>query len=158
MSPSWVEITQAITSMGSLGVAVCGFAVVIYQIRQIQKALHSDTHSKLYSEDFDWAKLIIQYPELRPYFYENQEIREDTPDSARARTLAELLCAHFEHAVLQMENLPSHIKPRWEDYMRGICATSPAIREHLKAHSDWYSERLHQLLGTNKVDSAQPCE
>jgi hypothetical protein len=146
MSPSSLEIIQAITTVGSLAIAILGFAVVIYQIRQIKQALHSDTHSKLYAEDFDWAKLIIEYPELRPYFYENQEINEETINSTRARTLAELLCVHFEHVVLQMENLPSHIKPRWEDYIRGICSTSPAIRAHLKTHPDWYSDRLHRLL------------
>ncbi len=142
----WTDIVQAIASVGSLTIAVIGFAFVIVQIRQLKNAIQSDTHSKLYSEDFEWVKILLEYPQLRPYFYDDQDITSDHQDYSRVLGIAELICTHFEHAVLQMENLPTHIVPRWHQYIRSLYNRSPIVRRHLKENEGWYSDRLMSIL------------
>jgi len=144
------DLLQIVSSLGGLLVAVAGFGLVIYQIHQVKHAIYGDTHSKLYSEDFEWVKIFLDHPEIRPYFYANKEITEMDSDYPLTLTVAELLASHFEHVVLQMENLPTHISPRWEDYIKGLYKTSPIIRKHLTEKSSWYSKKLFTILTTQK--------
>lgn len=145
MDPSWTDVVQALASVGMLVAAVIGFWAVFVQLRQVRVSLESETHSKLYAEDFEWCKILLEKPQMCPYF-RGSEISPDDPLYAQVDELAGLLCAHFEHILLQLENLPPHIRPRWLDYMRGIYNSSPITRDHLRRNRDWYSEKLISAL------------
>lgn len=146
MNPNWAEVVQAIGEAGSLMVGIVGFGVVIYQIRQLKKAIHGETHGKLYPENYETIKLFLEYPQLRPYFYDNTDITRSSPDYNLAITVAELFCSLFEHVVLQMENLPEYMRPEWENYIRSMYSSSPIIREHLNQNKTWYTKLLHDIV------------
>lgn len=154
MTPSWTDVLQALASVGGLAIAAIGFWFVIVQLRQVRTSIESDTHSKLYVEDFEYTKILFEHPEFQKYFRASAEIQADHPSYAQIEQLAELICTHFEHVVLQMENLPEHIRPRWLDYMRSIFSTSPILRVHLRSNRQWYSERLHAALVDSVAGSA----
>ena len=46
---SWTNECQAIRAIGSLAVSIIGFAVLLYQLRQLRRSMQTDTHSKLYT-------------------------------------------------------------------------------------------------------------
>jgi hypothetical protein len=98
--------------MGSLAVSIIGFAVLLYQLRQLRRSVQSDTHSKLYTEDYSVVHLFLAEPELRPFFYDDVPVNENDANSGEATVVAELLCSHFEHIILQRPNLPKDIRPR----------------------------------------------
>jgi len=137
--PNWTDIAQAITGLA-------GFAVVIFQLRDLKNAAYGETHSRLYGEDYEAVKLFIEHPSLRPYFYDNVEPDADSPDRQLADTAAELYAVHFEHIMLQMDNLPENIRQPWRDYIRGMYERSPVVRRHLREHESWYSDALHALV------------
>jgi hypothetical protein len=139
--PNWTDVVQAVISLA-------GFAVVIYQLWQLQNATHGETHSRLYGEDYEAVRLFIDHPELRPYFYNDVEPNPASPDYTRALTAAELYAVHFEHILMQMNNLPEDIRKPWRDYIKGMYARSPIVRRHLQENRDWYSTDLHDLVGT----------
>jgi len=155
MVPSWTDVLQALASVGGLAVAAIGFWFVIVQLRQVRTSIESDTHSKLYVEDFEYIKILFEHPELQKYFRASAEIQTEHPDYVQVEELAELICTHFEHVVLQMENLPEHVRPRWLDYMHSIFSTSPILRKHLLGNRRWYSEKLHAVLGAVESAAAQ---
>ena len=136
---NWTDIVQAVTSLA-------GFAVVIYQLRGLRNATYGETHSRLYGEDYEAVRLFIDHPALRPYFYDNVEPDRASPDYAPANTAAELYAVHFEHIMLQMENLPDAIRQPWRDYIRGMYDRSPVVRRHLDEHPSWYSDDLRALV------------
>jgi hypothetical protein len=148
MSPSWIDVTQAISSVGGLLVAILGFGVVIFQLSQFKRSLHAETHSRLYGEDYEAIKLFLAYPTLRPYFYENKAPEAGSSDYALAFTAAEMYCVHFEHIMLQMGNLPQEIQPAWRAYIQTMYNSSPAIRQHFQDNKGWYSDRLKAVLST----------
>jgi hypothetical protein len=151
--PNWTAVLQAIGAIGSLVVAVIGFVVVIRQVRQVRQALHGDTHSKLYTEVGELLKLFLVYPDLRGYFYSGRQITTEDPEYNRVYLLAEAFVGHFEHVVLQEENLPDHIRPRWIQYIQDMYSTSPIICQHMTESAGWYSDRLHEI-----VQSVQPAQ
>src|SRR5712691_11830474 len=95
---TWTADVQAIAS-------IIAFVVVIYQIRQLQRTIRSDTHSKLYSHYLEVTKLLLQKPQLRPYFYGGKVLDNSVPDQADIRQEIEVMCEVFlgllEHAVVQ---------------------------------------------------------
>jgi hypothetical protein len=147
MSEPWPNVVQAIAAVGGLVVAIIGFWALIAQLRQVHRSLESEAHSKLYSEDFAWCDNLLQNPELRPYFRERKPIDQNDPLFGQADELAGLLCVHFEHILLQLENLPPHIGPRWLDYIRGVIAQSPITQSHLASNPSWYSPMLLSVAG-----------
>jgi hypothetical protein len=153
MAPSWTDVLQSLASVGGLAIAAIGFWFVIAQLRQVRISIESDTHSKLYAQEFEYTKILFEHPEFQKYFRASAEIRTDHPNHAQVEQLAELFCTHFEHVLLQMENLPEHIRPRWLDYMCSIFSTSPILRKHLQDNRQWYSEKLRAVLG---AVAAQP--
>lgn len=153
----WTNVCQAVCAIGSLGVAVIGFAALFYQLVQLRRSVQSDTHGKLYTEDYSVVQLFLSECALRPFFYSNKPISEDDPNYSKAAIVAELLCSHFEHIILQEPNLPEHIRPRWDAYVRAMYAQSPIIRDHLRDNKDWYSEQLHELVKSPDGEAKPVC-
>ena len=130
--PNWTAVVQAVGAVAAVVVGVLGFLFVWFQIRGLKQALHSDTHSKIYTEDFEILKLFVDKPHLRPYFYDNVEVMSGSADEAAVQTIAEMWCCHFEHVMLQLDNLPKFIRQSWLDYARYMTDCSPAIRACFK--------------------------
>jgi hypothetical protein len=152
--PGWTDIAQAVAAGASVFVAVVGFVIVIRQVRQVRQALHSETQSRLYAEVNELLKVFFAYPELRPFFYEGRAMDRTHADYDRTWMLAGAFVAHFEHVVLQENNLPEQIRPHWVKYIQGMYATSPIIRQHMADNADWFSMRLHEIV--RAVQSAEP--
>lgn len=161
MSTTYTDLIQTICSILSVGIAIWGFILIYIQIKQLKKSIHGDTHCKLYTEEFDCLKIFLEYPYFRPYFYDNKNItteelqkihdcnklNEDLENiHGRVQTIAELFITHFEHVILQLENLPDHIKPSWTAYIKKMYSTSPILKKHLLKNKKWYSKKLYKYL------------
>lgn len=155
MDIKWTDTLQAIGSIGSFGVAIFAFWIITIQLRQIIKSLESETHAKLYTLDFEIGRFLINQPELFKYFRGNVEIKDDDPNYYKAEEVAGLLASHMEHVLLQMNNLPDNIKPRWIDYMKDLYSTSPILRSHISSNPNWYSSKLHTTFNQNGFNSSQ---
>lgn len=137
-------------------VTVAGFYFLWLQVGTLKSTIQSDTHSKLYSEDSELLKLLYLNPEMRPYIYGNRALPSQSDDEDKAdrrrrdkvEALAELYCSHFEHIMLQLDNLPHVVQQSWVDYVRYIYTRSPAIQvcyEEMKKDGVFVPE-MHRLL------------
>ncbi len=146
--PNWTDVLQAIGAIVSVFVSVLGFAFLWVQIQGLNRALHSETHGKIFAEDFDIAKIFLERPRLRPYFYGNVEIQKDDVDYGMVETIAELYVCHFEHVMLQSKYLPTDIRQSWLEYVRYLYRSSPPIRDcyFCMRKEGVYTERMDRFL------------
>lgn len=84
--PMWTDIAQAISSVGAFLVAVFGFAFVIRQLMQVENTLRKDALESLYERSFAIQSVILQDPQLRPFFYDNAPVPSDTTLLAKLET------------------------------------------------------------------------
>ena len=143
---TWTADVQAIAS-------IVGFVVIIYQIRQLQRAIQSDTHNKLYTHYLEVTKLLLQKPQLRPYFYGGKVLDKTVPDQADIRQEIEVMCevflSLFEHAVVQKNNLPGDSWQNcWKAYVLERYKNSPVLVTFFTANQAWYAKTLLDLLKT----------
>ncbi len=138
--------------MLALAVAGVGFYIVYKQLNKLNVALQSEAQSELYSQSGVVRKLIVQYPELRKYFFNEgkdgikiqKENNED--EYARVRTLAELYLNYFEHFVIQSQNLREKDWNAWKNTLLDIYDGSPIIQDVFLNKPQWYCKDLHKLL------------
>jgi hypothetical protein len=144
LTSSWTSDVQAIAS-------IIGFVVVIYQIWRLKLTIQGDTHSKLYTHYLEVTKLLLQKPELRPYFYEGKTLDAKLPADAELRQQVEMMSEVFlgllEHAVLQRKNLPGDSWNNcWKAYVRERYTTSPELARFFRANQKWYAKALCEAL------------
>jgi hypothetical protein len=150
MAPRWTDVLQAIGAIGSLAIAIIGFGILIYQIRQLERAIRGDTQSGLYVQTFEIMKFIADNPEIRPYFYDGKELRPEDESYNLIMTATEIVADFFEHVVLQKANLPSEVWQKWCFQIQKTYSNSPTLQEYYTTNKLAYSVDVVTLCEEGK--------
>lgn len=86
----------------------------------------------------DIDKVMIEYPEIRPYFYQGKVVTSGDLNGPRVKATAELVLDVFEWVWHRQEKLSLEDKDGWEPYILEVFSNSPALREHYAKCSSWY--------------------
>ena len=126
--------------------------------RQVEVMLmqaRGDVNERLYSQSLDIMRFFAENPEVRPYFYDNKPIGQAGTELERLRVLstAEMVAGFMELVALQMEDQPSHIKPRWKAYLCDQYNSSAVLRDHVLECKAWYADDFLDLLPTGSSKS-----
>jgi hypothetical protein len=149
MQPNWAEILQAISSGGTLLVAIAGITFVVWQIRQVDRSVRSNTHERLTNESLDILRFLADHPSTYDYFYGGKPIPAQDDNTLKYAT--EMIANYLEHVVMQMETLPTEMQKTWRSFVRDQYARSPIIRDHLFRFREWYSPKLLKMVEDVKV-------
>jgi len=150
MTPHWTDVLPAIGAVGSLLIAVIGFGILIYQIKQLERAIRGDTQSGLYDQTFEIMRFIADNPQIRPYFYEGKELRPGDESYDLIMTATEMVADFFEHVVLQKVNLPSEVWQKWCFQIQKTYSNSPTLREYYTTNKLAYSVNVIALCEQGK--------
>jgi len=137
------ETLNTIASFLGVIVGIIGFVFVWRQIKQVNTSIKSNTDNNLYSLTIDINKFLIGNPELRPYFYgdangKEKEYDGKDPNFNKIETLADIYITFFEYIFEERKNMEIGLFNSWEEWKKDMYKKSPAIRNHLKNHSNWY--------------------
>jgi hypothetical protein len=92
-------------------------------------------------------RLFIDRPALRPYFYGERELTDESPDEReRVEATAELFINFIDNVLTQMPLLPSNLAAPWRTYFGSVITSSPVLSEFWKRRREWYSEEMRALL------------
>jgi hypothetical protein len=92
-------------------------------------------------------RLFIDRPLLRPYFYGEQELTDESPEEReRVEATAELFINFMDNVLTQMPLLPSNLADPWRTYFGSVTTSSPVLREFWERRREWYSEEMRALL------------
>src|SRR5262245_24345793 len=65
------------------------------QTEYVARSLMESLAESMNNQSHEISRIFVEYPELRPYFYDSQPIEENNPDFHRAEAVAELLLDIF---------------------------------------------------------------
>jgi hypothetical protein len=91
-----------------------GLIVVIYQLSRLNLSIRVTAQSAVYQQASDARSYLIQFPELRKYFFDSEAIEKTSPDYDRVRTIAELFLNYMEHLILQQGSLRTSDWNAWK--------------------------------------------
>ncbi len=89
-----------------------GIPILYLQLRDLKASLRSSTHASIYTQAEAIRGYLIEYPDLRQYFFDNASISSNDKDYNRVLSIAEVYLNYLEQiAVLKKsfgnENLDS---------------------------------------------------
>lgn len=148
-------------TLGLLTATVSGVITSFYFLYRQQGLLASQTESlrislrtaggaSLHEWHMQISQVLLSHPNLRPFIYEGRDpaaVELSSESVQRLDVLVEALLDTFEHA-LWLEDQGADLRggaDAWDAYMRDIIGNSPAVKNYLLAHKDWYDRRLLDL-------------
>lgn len=127
---------------------VVALAALIFtgiQTRISSRAVAAQTLQNLTQEVIEISKIMVEYPELRPYFYEGEPITRDDPNYSRVMAVAEMYLDFLESFqddyVRSLNGMGEggEVWDYWENYFKDMFATSPTICLLSIETQHWYS-------------------
>jgi hypothetical protein len=171
---------QALTpfELVTLAVSICGLLSLLFIIQQVRLANAQVEAAKeqtqlqrtqsVMDQMLELDKLFIEHPDLRPYFYEGQEIRQgdqdelnggqevkgerETPVAFKKRyqrvlAIADFQLDFFDLFLNQSESLilSQEDKENWLSYITDSFAKSPVMCQRLNSVKSWYSIEMYEI-------------
>jgi len=145
-------------ALAGLIVVAVSVLVLAWQTHAVvrQGRLASEAARAAASRDIELLQPVLAqfltFPLLKPHFYEGAPIHGlNDEDRYRAETLAELLGDAIESALENARVASAHREwvEDWRSYAGFLVKRSPALRECVEAHPDWYP-RLAEVAGDSE--------
>jgi hypothetical protein len=146
-------ILQWATLVGIVGV-VGSLLFAGWQTRMLAGQSRLKNNSALVDADQGPVSLLqtvlvqfVQYPELRPYFYDSKPLPVNEPELSRVKAMADLFADALYaglHARLLLAG--DGVNQAWCNYASDLLSTSPALRDLWTEHPDWWPQDLAEML------------
>ena len=122
------------------------------QVEVMVQHSRGDVNERLYNQSLSIMIFFGENPELRPYFYDNKDLKSAPTELERSKVLnaAEMVGGFVELVALQIDAQPTDIQKRWKAYITDIFNSSSVLREHLATCGTWYANDLLRLLPDNR--------
>lgn len=151
MNASWTDVTQAFCAIGTFVIALVGLPFLIYQIRQLERAVQGDTQEKMFSKSFEIIQRMLEHPEVRPYILGGQRVPEKSEVQPTVRAFVEMLADFFELIYLQRTNMEDDIWVSWSSYIHDIYKRCPELQVYFDENATWYFSPFLAFLKENGV-------
>src|SRR6185436_9708688 len=107
---------------GILGAVIGGVFALKATKRQVEvmlKQARGDVNERLYGQSLEILRFFAENPTVRPYFYDNKDLRQakDELEKLRVLSTAEMVGGFMELVALQIDEQPAEIQPRWKAYI-----------------------------------------
>jgi len=94
----------------------------------------------------DLSEIFVQYPKLRPVFYENEALPVDEVERKRALALAEIFVDFMGFTLNRGVFLTKESRSGYIKYFRHLAINSPAIQLYWMQRRDWYAPPVWAVL------------
>jgi hypothetical protein len=151
-------MVQVYVSIGALMLALVGVPLLYLQLRDVKRSVQSGAHASLYSQGADFRAHLVQYPHLRKYFFDGEEITPQHEEFDRVVTLAELFLNHLEHIAVLGDSFGKQNRPALDRFCRLALQRSPILRQHLAQNPMSYSDALHAFApqSPQRIEAERP--
>lgn len=150
MTPDWLSAIATVVSdvlvAASIVFAAFQWREAARQTKRAATAISSAAYQGVNAQLQEVDMIFVDRPELRPYFYENEELPPDKRERDRVLAVAELLVDFMDNIVTQCHAMPADHRELWFAYFRDQHDSSPAIRAYWQESSRWYQPELRRAL------------
>lgn len=98
------------------------------------------------------SKILIDNPQLKPYFYDAKPINKNDKNYTKSLLIAELYIDYiesfFDDYVYDLPKMDEggEYRKMWEDYFMNVFLASPIMKQYLKENSQYYDKRMAKYL------------
>lgn len=143
MPPAVLEVY---ISTLALVLAAIGLPLLYVQLRDVKRSMRAGAHAAIYSQASDVRGHLVEYPNLRRYFFDGAEIEPDHDEYARVVTIAELFLNYLEHMAVMQDAFGEANRPSLDRFCDEMLSSSPILRQRLADGRSLYSQVLVQRL------------
>ena len=140
-----ISVASFVTVCVTLVFLVLQNRIIVAQTRYALQSVESNVFSTVTTQNLSSDDIFIKNPELRPYFYQGTDLRDDDPLADRVKATAEYILDYFDSQSTQLKKYP-HIwrteKGAWEANITDMFAWSPVLCRYLEANKEWYDDDL----------------
>jgi hypothetical protein len=129
-----------------LGLSLLGLVLVLWQLTQVGRALRGNAFSSSFAELREIHKAFIDYPDLRPYFFDSKVLSRESDNYQRARSLAEMYLDAFIHMHLLRPRFPKDLQPHVDLLIKDMVNRSVFLAEYLKENYTFMPDALRLLV------------
>lgn len=141
-----LETVQVVVSAGGLLLALVGLPTLFLQIRELQRSVQGQVHGAMYAQAAEFRSHLIQYPELRKYFFDRVEIAPADPQYDRVVTIAESYLNYLEHIAVMEDSFGRANRQSLERFCRNALEQGPILRRRFEENRAGYSHTLARLI------------
>jgi hypothetical protein len=138
----------------SLGVSVLGLVLVIGQLKKLSQSIQGNAFSSSFSELREIHKVFIDYPSLRPYFFENKVPDRGSDEYQQARSIAEMYLDAFVHMYLLRSRFPEGLHRHIDLLIEDMVSRSTFLVSYLKENYKFLPDPL-RLFVSSSVETRQ---
>jgi hypothetical protein len=148
-----LDVALAVALFGNF-VLIVSVILLGLQVREMTKqsshgvrATLASVYQAMNDDMLQINRLFVDRPSLRPYFYGEQELNDESSEEReRVEATAEPFINFIDNVLTQMPLLPSNLAQPWRTYFASVTTSSPVLCEFWKRHREWYSEEMRALM------------
>jgi hypothetical protein len=128
-------------------------ANMINQINHLLKDQQVNAYDAIYAEQQEITRFIASaHPEVRPYFYDGEEVKNGDKNYEIACFIAEMYADFLEHLHLDISlgAIPDEAREGWLHYLSFRCSKSPLLKKYFEDHYSLYSPSMLSQMGIEK--------
>lgn len=111
---------------------------LLYQSMSLTKSLKTQSYQHIITSQTSVDRLFLEYPELRPFLYENVDLpNPDTELGRRARVVIDVALNVIDSTYQQRELIPDEMLNSWLHYASQV-TNNQGVRQFLTENPDWY--------------------
>jgi hypothetical protein len=148
---TYESLSLLISIGGSIGVII-SLWIWSRQTRIFNRQLMEGISQTMVGYSLEISRLFLQFPDLRPYFFEGKTIDANHPDYLRAEAVAEVMLDIFwtmgsqARRIQSPEFRNSEASSQWANYIGDCFASSPILTSFLTRRKDWYGQEMIQRM------------
>ncbi len=111
---------------------------LLYQSMSLTKSLKTQSYQHIIDSQTSVDKIFLQYPELRPFLYDNVDLpNPDTELGRRARVVIDVALNVIDSTYQQRDLIPDEMLGSWLHYASQV-TNNKGVRQFLTENPDWY--------------------
>ncbi len=125
-----ISVITATIAFGSL-------IAVIYQSINLKVTIDNQIYQSFIHNSIEVDKVLIEYPNIRKYVYDDVPVSDDTEDLDRIMSVIELLVNITENIEVYMEYIPKSRRDGWRQFVNDIQSTH-AYQYYMGKYGRWF--------------------
>ena len=129
---------------------------IFIQTMQATANMKASMYATMTIQTLEMDKILLEHPQLRPYFYEKWDPSGLTDYETRNKVtiIAEYQLDYFDLVMTQLDYIPTdqdseEDKETWKKYFADSFANSPALCKRITDKPGWYMTKLVKIAEDN---------
>lgn len=125
-----VEIMACLISFGSL-------IALLYQVINLRCTIKNQIYESFISNSVEIDKLLVQYPDLRKYVYDNECVSDKTDNLDQIMSIVEMIIDVIENIEVYKKYIPKERRNGWMQFVKDVQNTS-AYKYYMSRYGEWF--------------------